>query len=188
MANLKIKPHCRTFGPGQRWQENLYPIYLLQHFRLLLRSKWESIYFKFLRNRRRSVFCCWDSRLCFVQVSFSALIATVCDTELTFDRLSIAYSVPAFVMSGYTWPQDAMDEVGQVLSCLFPLSYFSNTLRELMLAGYSASLYRNSATLVLIGTVSFYFTTIVFGKKCKNMKSCHMPISKQGDFDIIGNR
>lgn len=98
-------------------------------------------------------------------VSVSALLASLSNSELTFTRISIAYSVPAFVMSGYTWPQESMGPISKALSYLFPLSYFSNTLRELMLAGYSAYLYRHCVILLSIGVVSFYLATRCFGAK-----------------------
>jgi len=82
---------------------------------------------------------------------FSAFIASVCSSELAFTRISIAYTVPAFVLSGYTWPEAAMGPLGQTLACAFPLTYFADTFRELMLAGYSPVLYRNSLILLFIG-------------------------------------
>ncbi len=82
---------------------------------------------------------------------FSAFIASVCSSELAFTKFSIAYTVPAFVLSGYTWPQAAMGPWGQALACAFPLTYFADTFRELMLAGYSPLLYRNSLILLVSG-------------------------------------
>jgi ABC-type polysaccharide/polyol phosphate export systems, permease component len=87
----------------------------------------------------------------FAAIGFSFFIASLCRSELTFVRISVAYTVPAFIFSGYTWPQAAMDPLGKTLAYLFPLSYFSTTVRELMLAGYSPLLGRNSAILLLIG-------------------------------------
>lgn len=103
----------------------------------------------------------------FAAVSFSAFIASLCNNELTFTRISIAYTVPAFVLSGYTWPQEAMDTVGKTISYTFPLSYFSNTVRELMIAGYSPFLYRNSLILLLIGTALTSMATACYTRRLK---------------------
>lgn len=103
----------------------------------------------------------------FAAVGFSAFIASICNNELTFTRISIAYTVPAFVLSGYTWPQEAMDTVGKTISYTFPLSYFSNTVRELMIAGYSPFLYRNSLILLLIGTILTSMATICYIRRLK---------------------
>lgn len=105
----------------------------------------------------------------FAAIGLSALIASICHDELTFTRISIAYTVPAFVLSGYTWPQDAMDVVGKTLSYTFPLSYFANTVRELMIAGYSPLLYRNSILLLLIGAVCFLLAVPFYTRKLKQL-------------------
>lgn len=101
-------------------------------------------------------------------VALSAFLAAVCDSELTFNRISIAYSVPAFVMSGYTWPQESMGALGKILSYAFPLSYFSNTIRELMLAGYSPALQRHCEILLAIGVAAFVLANRCFGKKLRH--------------------
>lgn len=110
-----------------------------------------------------------SSAFIFAVVAFSALLASICNTELTFTRISIAYTVPAFVLSGYTWPLEAMDRVGTVVSYTFPLSYFSNTLRELMIAGYSPLLYRNCLILFISG---IFFT--VMAMACYIRKVGHL--------------
>ena len=104
-------------------------------------------------------------------IGFSTCIAALCDKELTFTRLSIAYTVPAFVLSGYTWPQEAMDIVGKTISYTFPLSYFSNTLRELMIAGYSPVLYTNTCILFSIGILFISMGATYYIKKLKRLHS-----------------
>ncbi|WP_371381039.1 ABC transporter permease [Sporomusa aerivorans] len=93
---------------------------------------------------------------------FSAFVAAVCNNELTFTGISIAYTVPAFVLSGYTWPQAAMDTV---LSYAFPLTYFADTVRELMLAGYSPALYLNCFVLLFMGIAFTGLATVCFSKR-----------------------
>jgi ABC-2 type transport system permease protein len=105
----------------------------------------------------------------FAAIGFSAFIASICNNELTFTRISIAYTVPAFVLSGYTWPQEAMDTIGKTISYTFPLSYFSNTFRELMIAGYSPFLYRNSFILFLFGLVFTSFAMVCYIRRIKQI-------------------
>lgn len=107
----------------------------------------------------------------FAAIGFSTFIASLCDKELTFTRLSIAYTIPAFVLSGYTWPQEAMDIIGKTISYTFPLSYFSNTLRELMIAGYSPALYINTCILLLMGILFTSMGSIYYIKKLKGLQS-----------------
>lgn len=107
----------------------------------------------------------------FAAIGFSAFIASICNNELTFTRISIAYTVPAFVLSGYTWPQEAMDTVGKIISYTFPLSYFSNTFRELMIAGYSPVLYRNIFILFLFGLVLTSIAMLCYIRRTKQIYS-----------------
>ena len=105
------------------------------------------------------------SSFIFAAVSFGSLLAALSNSELTFTRLSVAYTVPAFVLSGYTWPLEAMDKVGAAASAIFPLSYFSNALRELMLAGHSSSLWHHSMVLLVMGSVFFTLATTAYTRK-----------------------
>lgn len=105
----------------------------------------------------------------FAAVGFSAFIASFCNNELTFTRISIAYTVPAFILSGYTWPREAMDTIGTTLSYTLPLTYFSNTVRELMVAGYSPFLYHNSLILFLFGLVFTSLATLCYIRKIKQI-------------------
>lgn len=110
----------------------------------------------------------------FAAVGFGSLIAALCNNELNFTRISIAYTVPAFVLSGYTWPQEAMDIIGQTLSYTFPLSYFSSTVRELMLAGYSPYLYRNSLILLLMGVAFIAVAILYYPRRLKQLQTREM--------------
>lgn len=101
----------------------------------------------------------------FAAAACGSLLSSLSNSELTFTRLSVAYTVPAFVLSGYTWPLESMDTIGATVSALFPLSYFSNSLRELMFAGYSPSLFHHSAVLLLLGSVFFALTAAIYTRK-----------------------
>ncbi|VBB04983.1 Hypothetical protein LUCI_0189 [Lucifera butyrica] len=103
-----------------------------------------------------------SSTFIFAAVAFGSFLASICNTELTFTRASIIYTVPAFVVSGYSFPQESMDLIGKTASSLFPLSYFNNTLRDLMLAGYSPFLYRNSLILLLMGITLIVLATVCY--------------------------
>lgn len=95
-------------------------------------------------------------------IGFSALIASLCNTELNFTRVAVSYTVPAFILSGYTWPQQSLDTFTTTLSYTFPLSYLSTTVRELMFTGHSPSLYPNILTLLLLGTIFFIAASLIF--------------------------
>ena len=98
-------------------------------------------------------------------VTFSALLAALCPDELTFVGLSIAYTVLAFVLSGYTWPQASMGFGNQLLSALLPLSYLSDDVRQLLIGGYAPSLYRDSLILAVIALICCLALCVVEKKR-----------------------
>lgn len=98
-------------------------------------------------------------------IGLSSLIASFCTSEITFTKLSLTYSIPAFTVSGYVWPLASMDGVSQILAYTFPLFYFSDAVREIMLAGYSPFLYRNIVILLLLGLVLTSLSTFVYARK-----------------------
>lgn len=99
---------------------------------------------------------------CLAQVG--GLLACLTRDELLFSRISIFYTVPAFMLSGYTWPLEAMPLGVQLLGYASPFTYFASTVRQLCLNGYSSSLYSNAATLAIIGLVALPCVIRAYGK------------------------
>lgn len=85
----------------------------------------------------------------FILCALAAFISGFDMTELTFTRLSIFYTVPAFILSGYTWPLGAMPEWVRGLAMCSPLTYVANSFRSFYLNGYAADLWHNAACLFL---------------------------------------
>ena len=98
-------------------------------------------------------------------IGFSSLIASFCTSEITFTKLSLTYSIPAFTLSGYIWPLASMDGMSQIFAYTFPLFYFSDAVREIMLAGYSPALYHNILILLLLGLTLISLSTFVYTRK-----------------------
>lgn len=70
-------------------------------------------------------------------IAFCIFFASFFPAELPFVRAVILYPVPAFIFSGYTWPLQSMGPGMQLAAQFFPLTHFSNTVRELFLIGSS---------------------------------------------------
>jgi ABC-2 type transport system permease protein len=70
-------------------------------------------------------------------ISFCVFFASFFPSELSFVRGIILYPVPSFIFSGYTWPTESLGNIMQLISNAFPLTHFSNTVRELFLIGSS---------------------------------------------------
>ncbi|MBP2655523.1 MAG: hypothetical protein H6Q73_3092 [Firmicutes bacterium] len=98
-------------------------------------------------------------------IGFSSLVASFCESEITFTKLSLTYAVPAFTLSGYVWPLQSMDSFSQTIAYIFPLFYLSDAVRDIMLAGHSPLLYRNIIILLLLGVTLTALSTLVYAKK-----------------------
>lgn len=72
-------------------------------------------------------------------IGFCFFFSSFFPAELPFVRAAILYPVPCFIFSGYTWPIESMGPNMQTVAQFFPLTHFSNTVRELFLIGSSPS-------------------------------------------------
>lgn len=98
-------------------------------------------------------------------IGLSSLLASLCGNEITFTKLCLIYAVPAFTLSGYIWPLLSMDPFSHMLAYTFPLFYFADALRDLMLSGYSPLLLRNILVLFLLGLTLIGLSTLVYARK-----------------------
>lgn len=105
----------------------------------------------------------------FCAMGLSALVSSLCDSEVTFSKLSLIYAVPAFTLSGYMWPFQSMDIFSQLLSYIIPLTYFADSLRDLLLSGYTPLLIRNVLILYSAGIVLISLSIGVFAYRRKRM-------------------
>lgn len=91
----------------------------------------------------------------FGTLGFCALVSSFFRQEIHYVRFIIMYPVPAFILSGYTWPQESMGSAMNVLAGLSPLTYLSNNMRELLLSGNAPHYWESVGILLMIGFVSF---------------------------------
>lgn len=87
--------------------------------------------------------------------------------ELPFVRAVILYPVPAFIFSGYTWPTESMGEGMQFASQFFPLSHFSNTVRELFLIGQSPYYWESIEKLTALAIGFFLVGGVLYHRRRK---------------------
>ena len=98
----------------------------------------------------------------FAFISFSLLISSLFKNELQFVRASILYPVPAFILAGYTWPQESMGAVMHGISYFFPMAWFSNAVRQLFTAGRAAHYSENILVLLALGIGFYLLANLVF--------------------------
>ena len=103
----------------------------------------------------------------FAAISFCLLAASLFKTLSQFVRGSIMYTVPAFVLSGYTFPHEAMTGTPLTLSYIFPFTWFVNGLRELILSGTAVGFEKSVGIMLTMGIVCFIAAGFVFRRKIK---------------------
>ncbi|MHC1745616.1 MAG: ABC transporter permease [Negativicutes bacterium] len=101
----------------------------------------------------------------FAVTALGGLAALAFSDEVDFNRLVLIYAVPAFIYSGYTWPQQSMDQVSFLLSLTFPMTYVTSNLRSLMVAGYAPNLSNGIGVLFLMGAVAFCLAGLVYHRQ-----------------------
>lgn len=105
-------------------------------------------------------------------IGLSSLVASFCRDEVTFTKLCLIYAVPAFTLSGFIWPLAAMDPFSQTIAYLFPLFYFADALRDLLLSGYSPLLLRNVLAMYILGFILIGLSIRVFARRRHDFRRC----------------
>jgi len=101
----------------------------------------------------------------FAVTALGGLAALAFKDEVDFNRLLLIYAVPAFLYSGYTWPQQSMDQLSFWLSFTFPMTYVTSNLRSLMVSGYAPNLANGIGSLLLMGSVAFCLAGVVYQRQ-----------------------
>ena len=67
----------------------------------------------------------------------------------------VFYTLPAFLISGYIWPQIGMTGIINWLSCLQPVHYILMDFRAMALMGNAPDFCLHMAVFLTIGTLAF---------------------------------
>jgi len=84
-------------------------------------------------------------------------------------QLPMLYIMPAYLFSGYSWPILAMNDFSKGFAAILPITYAADTLRDLLLAGYSPSLFINTTLLFIFGSVLFFLSSFLFSLRRKKL-------------------
>ena len=101
----------------------------------------------------------------FCVANVAGVLACLTGDEMLFSRISIFYTVPAFMLSGFTWPLEGMPTFVQDIAWCSPFTYMANTFRELCLNGYSNQLQYDCLVLTAVGVVSFFLTAWLWQRR-----------------------
>ncbi len=100
-------------------------------------------------------------------ITLASLLPAFFRDKLTCIQLIVAYAVPCFLFSGYTWPLQAMNIFSRLIAFAIPLTYIADNVRDLALGGYAPELAGSIGVLLLFGLVFFTLSAVLFARQRK---------------------
>ncbi len=82
-------------------------------------------------------------------------------TKVALTQCFVFYSLPAFLISGYIWPEQAMPGIVRFLAWLQPLHYAMSDFRQLALTGQSAAWGQHASVLIGAGVLALLTFTVL---------------------------
>jgi len=115
------------------------------------------------------------SAFVFAVSAIGLFFSAIAPNEVQAVQLPIAYIMPAFLFSGYIWPDFAMNTFSQLVSTILPLTYAAVNIRDLMLVGYAPDLYRGVLVLSAMGwlLLSLSIGIVAFHRRRLRCKEHH---------------
>lgn len=89
----------------------------------------------------------------FLVEGLSGLAALYFKTKLALVQCMVFYTLPAFLTSGYIWPEVGMIDIIKWISIIQPVHYILMDFRDLALVGESATCFSHTVILFLIGMI-----------------------------------
>lgn len=103
----------------------------------------------------------------YLVVNITFLFSAISKDTVSALQSPLLYLMPGLLFSGLSWPDFAMNTFCRFFSALMPLTYFADTLRDLLLAGYAPDFSKNLLIMFGSGSVLFLLTTVIFAKRRK---------------------
>ena len=104
------------------------------------------------------------SKVLFICAAFYLLIenlvgiaALYFKTSTSLIQFMIFYTLPAFLLSGYTWSEIGMTEAIKLISVLQPVHYILPDFRDLALVGYTQNYILHTCSFILIALIIYGF-------------------------------
>lgn len=74
----------------------------------------------------------------------------------------LVYIMPGLLYSGLSFPNFRMNEYAATVSSLMPMTYAGDSLRDILILGYSPNLWKDCETMILGGLASYLIATGLF--------------------------
>lgn len=109
----------------------------------------------------------------FTAMNFATAFALYFRTELALVQCLVFYALPAFLLSGYIWPEHGMIPLFRLISATFPLHYLLANFRGVALSGLPFSeLLHDAVALLAMGGALLLVNGKVLEKRAEALRSC----------------
>lgn len=98
------------------------------------------------------------------------LLALYFRTKIALVQCLVFYTLPAFLVAGYIWPEQGMTGLMRVISCLQPVHYAITDFRQLAMVGMSPTFTQHILILCAVG-ISGHLLTVA-GLKWLSARRC----------------
>jgi len=105
------------------------------------------------------------SAFTFIVTNISFFFSVIAKDEVSALQAPLLYIMPGLLFSGLSWPSIAMNQFAQIFSALLPLTYLADTLRELLLSGYSPILLKNILIMYSVGSIFCLASIFIFSRR-----------------------
>ena len=105
----------------------------------------------------------------FAMINVGAFYSAIAPDETAAVQLPMLYIMPAYLFSGYSWPTMAMNDFSRGFSAIMPITYAADTIRDILLAGYSPVLFKNTGILFAFGIGLFCLSSMIFSWRRKKI-------------------
>ncbi|TGE33803.1 ABC transporter permease [Desulfosporosinus sp. Sb-LF] len=101
-------------------------------------------------------------------MSLGVLLSIICKNELEATQIAMLIAVPSFLVSGFTWPLQAMPHSVQILSSVLPLTYFVSEVRDVALMGINLNqVLPNLYTVLTMSAIFLPVAVLLFHRQLK---------------------
>ena len=111
------------------------------------------------------------STFTFFVTAICLFFSAIAKNEVAALQNPLLYIMPGLLLSGLSWPLFAMNDISRAFSALMPLTYTADTLRDLMLIGYSPMLMTNTLIMLISGIIFGLVATLIFSLRRKKAQA-----------------
>jgi len=97
----------------------------------------------------------------FCVCAIGIFISIICKNSLEATQYSMLIALPSFLLSGFTWPIQAMPDFCAYLSKILPLTYYALPVRGIMLMGLGLASFKGELVILSLTAVVFVILSMV---------------------------